>query len=328
MIDPDTVVAPPNATIVDLSPDLQGMQDAVIDGLSMSPKWLPAWLFYDARGSELFEAICEQPEYYPTRTELAILQQHGHEIAETLGAGCRLVELGSGADTKARKLLRILENPDGYVAIDISSSQLRASVLGLAREFPRLPITGIVADYGEDSALPLEESPGNGPLVGFFPGSTIGNMEPRVAESFLSAWADRLSGGGMLVGVDLLKSPQRLNAAYNDAAGITAEFNLNMLRHINRELGTDFDLSRFQHRAFFNAEESRIEMHLVSEGEQTVQVAGQPFHFADGESIHTESSCKYSIDSFQDLARRAGFEPQSVWTDDDNLFSVHYLHAP
>src|SRR5690606_7851927 len=253
MIDPDTVVAPPNATIVDLSPDLQGMQDAAIDGLSMSPKWLPAWLFYDARGSELFEAICEQPEYYPTRTELAILQQHGHEIAETLGAGCRLVELGSGADTKARKLLRILENPDGYVAIDISSSQLRASVLGLAREFPRLPITGIVADYGEDSALPLEESPGNGPLVGFFPGSTIGNMEPRVAESFLSAWAERLSGGGMLVGVDLLKSPQRLNAAYNDAAGITAEFNLNMLRHINRELGTDFDLSRFQHRAFFNA---------------------------------------------------------------------------
>ena len=322
------VIAPPNATIVDLSPDLESLQDAVIDGLSMSPKWLPAWLFYDARGSELFEAICEQPEYYPTRTELAIFHQHSREIAETLGEGCRLVELGSGADTKAKMLLRILKNPDGYVAIDISGSQLRSSALALAREFPRLPITGIVADYGEDSALPLEESPGDGPLVGFFPGSTIGNMEPRVAEGFLNAWAERLSGGGMLIGVDLLKSRERLNAAYNDAAGITEAFNLNMLRHINRELGTDFDLSRFRHRAFFNADKSRVEMHLVSDGAQIVHVAGQPFRFADGEPIHTESSCKYSIDSFQQLARRAGFEPMRVWTDDDSLFSVHYLRAP
>ena len=324
----DTVIAPPNATIVDLSPDLESMQDAVIDGLSMSPKWLPAWLFYDARGSKLFEAICEQPEYYPTRTELSILKQHGRDIAETLGEGCRLVELGSGADIKAKTLLRILKSPDGYVAIDISGSQLRASALALAREFPRLPITGIVADYGEDSSLPLEESPGDGPLVGFFPGSTIGNMEPRVAETFLAAWAERLSGGGMLVGVDLLKPAERLNAAYNDAAGITVDFNLNMLRHINRELGTDFNLSRFKHRAFFNAEKSRVEMHLVSDGMQTVHVAGQAFRFKDGESIHTESSCKYSIDSFQQLARRAGFEPQNVWTDDEQLFSVHYLRAP
>ncbi|MCB1560681.1 MAG: L-histidine N(alpha)-methyltransferase [Xanthomonadales bacterium] len=322
------VIAPPNATIVDLSPDLESMQDAVVDGLSMSPKSLPAWLFYDARGSELFEAICEQPEYYPTRTELSILRQHGRQIAEALGDGCRLVELGSGADIKAKTLLRILRNPDGYVAIDISGSQLRASALALAREFPRLPITGIVADYGEDSSLPLEESPGDGPLVGFFPGSTIGNMEPHVAESFLTAWAERLSGGGMLIGVDLLKSTERLNAAYNDAAGITEAFNRNMLCHINRELGTDFDLRRFHHRAFFNADMSRVEMHLVSEGEQTVHLAGQPFHFADGESIHTESSCKYSIDSFRELARRAGFMPQAVWTDDQQLFSVHYLRAP
>ena len=324
----EIAVSAPNATILDLSPDLQSMHDAVINGLSMTPKCLPAWLFYDARGSELFEAICEQPEYYPTRTELAILHQHSRAIAETLGAGCRLVELGSGADIKAKTLLHILENPDGYVAIDISASQLRASVLALAREFPRLPITGIVADYGEDSALPLEDSPGDGPLVGFFPGSTIGNMEPNVAEAFLHDWAARLSGGGMLIGVDLLKPSEQLNAAYNDAAGVTGAFNINMLRHINRELGTDFDLNRFQHRAFFNAAMSRVEMHLVSQGDQTVHVAEQTFRFADSESIHSESSCKYSIVGFQQLARRSGFVPQAVWSDNENLFSVHYLRAP
>ena len=319
---------PGNATIVDLSPDLQSMQEAVIDGLLMTPRWLPAWLFYDATGSDLFEQICEQPEYYPTRTELGILREHGRSIAETLGEGCRLVELGSGAHHKARTLLRVLKSPDGYVAIDISGSQLRDSVRTLAREFPRLPVTGIVADYGEDSALPLEESPGDGPLVGFFPGSTVGNMTPEVAESFLSAWAERLTGGGMLIGVDLVKPASILNAAYNDAAGVTEAFNLNMLRHVNRELGTDFDLGQFAHRAFFNPEMSRVEMHLVSQGEQDVHVAGQTFHFANGESIHTESSCKYSIGDFQALARRAGFVPEQVWTDPQQLFSVHYLRAP
>lgn len=315
-------------TIIDLSPELADLRQVVLDGLSTSPKWLPAWLFYDAEGSRLFELICDQPEYYPTRTELAILREHGRAIAESLGEGCRLVELGSGSHRKARTLLRILREPEGYVAIDISGEQLRAATRALAREFPHIPMTGIVADYGEDAALPLEDSPGDGPLVGFFPGSTIGNMTPADAETFLAAWAERLRGGGMLVGVDLVKDEAVLNAAYNDAAGITAAFNRNMLVHINRELDGDFDPTRFRHHAFFNAAASRIEMHLVSEARQSVEVAGRRFEFQQDESIHSESSYKFSVPRFQALARAAGFEPQRVWTDEREWFSVHYLAAP
>jgi dimethylhistidine N-methyltransferase len=318
----------PNVSIVDLAPDLGSMREAVLAGLSATPKRLPPWLFYDAEGSRLFEQICEQPEYYPTRTELSILREHGNDIARTLGEGCRLVELGSGSHRKARTLLRVLRNPDGYVAIDISGEQLRDAVRALAKEFPELPVTGIVADYGEDASLPLEDSPGDGPLVGFFPGSTIGNMEPAAAEEFLRAWAGRLSGGGMLVGVDLAKDKAVLDAAYNDAAGVTAAFNLNMLTHINRELDADFDLERFRHLAFFDRERSRVEMHLQSLEDQDVEVAGERFHFAVGETIHSENSCKYSIDGFRALASRAGFVPKQVWTDPRQWFSVHYLAAP
>jgi L-histidine Nalpha-methyltransferase len=313
--------------IIDLAPRLADMRQVVLDGLGTSPKCLPAWLFYDAEGSRLFEQICEQPEYYPTRTELAILKQHGRDIAAALGENCRIVELGSGSERKARALLRLLRDPDGYVAIDISGEQLRQAITALMCDFPHIPMTGIVADYGEDAALPLEDSPGDGPLVGFFPGSTIGNMTPANAEAFLAAWAGRLQGGGMLVGVDLVKDEAVLNAAYNDAAGVTAAFNRNMLAHINAALGADFKPDRYHHHAFFNAMASRIEMHLVSDGPQQVRVAGSSFHFDPGESLHSESSYKYSVPGFQSLARAAGFEPERVWTDEKDWFSVHLLRA-
>jgi dimethylhistidine N-methyltransferase len=315
-------------TIIDLAPELADMRRVVLDGLATDPKCLPAWLFYDTEGSRLFEAICEQPEYYPTRTELGILHRYGREIAAALGEGCRLVELGSGSDRKARALLKVLRQPDGYVAIDISGAQLREAIRTLARDFPHIPMTGIVADYGEDTALPLEESPGDGPLVGFFPGSTIGNMTPYDAETFLAAWAERLRGGGMLVGVDLVKDEAVLNAAYNDAAGVTAAFNRNMLEHINRALNGNFDPDRFRHHAFFNQAASRIEMHLVAEVPMLVTVAGKSFDFRRGESIHSESSYKYSVPGFHSLAQSAGFRPEQVWTDEHEWFSVHYLAAP
>lgn len=317
-----------NATVVDLGPDMANMRDVVWEGLGKASKALPAWLFYDAEGSRLFEQICVQPEYYPTRIELKILNEQGRDIAATLGEGCRLIELGSGAHHKARILLRVLRKPDGYVAIDISGEQLNEAVGKLAREFPHIEMTGIRADYGEHADLPLDEEGSNARMVGFFPGSTIGNMQPAEAEQFLAGWASTLSGGGMLVGVDLVKDPAILEAAYNDAAGVTAAFNRNMLAHINRELDADFDLERFAHRAFFDPVKSRIEMHLISQGAQTVDVAGRTFDFRDGESMHTESSYKYSVDGFQAMARRAGFVPQNVWSDPLRLFSVHYLEAP
>jgi dimethylhistidine N-methyltransferase len=319
----NAVVAP---RIIDLAPDLDSVRAVVLDGLARKPKELPAWLFYDAAGSRLFERICEQPEYYPTRTELAIFASHGREIAETLGAGCRVIELGSGSNHKARTLLRALRKPEGYVAIDVSGEQLRAAVCELAAEFPAIPMTGIVADYGAARDLPFAGAAGVRP-VAFFPGSTIGNMRPAEARDFLAPWAGRLAGGGMLVGVDLVKPESVLHAAYNDAAGVTAAFNRNLLRRINRELGADFLPERFAHDAWWNAPESCIEMHLVSRGRQQVRIGDRTFDFRDGESIHTESSYKYSIESFQSLARAAGFLPGPCWTDRKGWFSVHFLAA-
>ena len=320
----DTPMPP---TLIDLKPDLGSMRDAVLGGLAAEPKWLPAWLFYDGEGSRLFESICEQPEYYPTRTELAILKAHGPDIAATLGEGCTLVELGSGSHRKASVMLRLLRQPDGYIAIDVSAVQLRQAITALARAFPRVPMTGICADFGEDAELPLEQNAGDGPMVGFFPGSTVGNMAPDEARDFLAAWARRLRGGGMLIGVDLVKDPAILDAAYNDAAGVTATFNRNMLVHIGRRLDSTLDPGQFRHRAFFNRGASRVEMHLVAERPLSAHVEGQRFDFAAGESIHTESSYKYSVEGFQALAASAGFRPQRVWTDPRGWFSVHYLAA-
>lgn len=312
-----------NAPVLDLAPALASVREAVLQGLSARPRRLPAWLFYDAEGSRLFERICEQPEYYPTRTELAILGEHGADIAAALGPGCRVVELGAGAPRKARALLRALQRPEGYTAIDISGAQLRDSVAALAREFPWLSVSGIVGDYGAGSDLPIDGER----LVGFFPGSTIGNLEPAQAEQFLRDWAHRLAGGGMLVGVDLVKDRRLLDAAYNDAAGVTAAFNRNILAHVNRSLDTDFRPESFRHLAFFNAAAGRVEMHLASTVSQSVRVGTRVFAFAEGETIHTECSYKFTIDGFQALARRAGFTPERVWTDPRGWFSLHWLRA-
>lgn len=321
----DTPMAP---TLIDLSPKLDSVRQVVLSGLAETPKWLPAWLFYDAEGSRLFERICEQPEYYPTRTELSILREHGADIAQTLGENCTLIELGSGSPRKAKAMLRLLRRPDGYIAIDVSPEQLRQAITALACEFPRLPVTGICADFGDHTdALPLEENAGDGRLVGFFPGSTIGNMTPVDAEAFLAQWAQRLRGGGMLVGVDLVKDPAVLHAAYNDAAGVTAAFNRNMLVRIRRQLDTDLDPERFHHHAFFNEAAGRIEMHMTADAAHDVRVEGRRFAFADGESIHTESSYKYTVQDFRAMAQRAGFQPARVWTDARGWFSVHYLAA-
>lgn len=311
--------------IVDLAPELGSVRDAVLNGLARTPKSLLPWLFYDARGSALFEAITEQPEYYPTRTELEILRTEGAAIAAAIGPGCRLVELGSGSPRKARQLLRALDEPDAYVAIDVSGDQLRKAICALAREFPQIEMTGIVSDYAPGKDLPIDDDAG--PLVGFFPGSTIGNMDPAAACVFLTGWRERFEGGGMLIGVDLVKDPAVLNAAYNDAAGITAAFNLNMIERIDQELGSDLGAEHFEHIAFFNEQLSRIEMHLEHRGERVVQVAGQSFHLDDGERIYTESSYKYTLEGFKTLAEKAGFMSDQVFVDDQQLFSVHLLRA-
>ena len=295
----------------------------VIDGLSQWPRTIPPKYFYDGEGSRLFEKICEQPEYYVTRTELALLQQCAGEIAALTGPGCFLIEPGSGACEKVRILLSELR-PACYVPMDISCDHLQDSAKTLAREYSWLDVHAVCADITDSLSLPF--IPSDVRRVIFYPGSSIGNFEPGEAQSFLQQFAIVVGrGGGVLIGVDLKKDSQKLNEAYNDANGITAEFNLNLLHRINRELGGDIDVDAFQHHAFYNETAGRIEMHLVSSVRQTVRVDGHDFEFDAGENIHTENSYKYSIGEFQALASRAGFIPEAVWTDEDALFSLHYL---
>jgi L-histidine Nalpha-methyltransferase len=313
------------ANFRDLAPGEESFRDAVLAGLGRRQKALPCRYLYDARGAALFDAICELPEYYLTRTERAILQEYAGEIASLAGLRAQLVEFGSGAIRKVRILLRALEKPAAYVAIDISREQLRAAADELAAAFPGLDIMAVCADYTrplDPEALPA--APGR--RLGFFPGSTIGNFTPAEAVEFL-AGSRRVLGpdGAMLVGVDLAKDRARLDAAYNDAQGVTAAFNLNLLLRINRELGADFDLDRFAHDAFYNEAAGRIEIYIKSLADQIVTVAGRAIRFAAGERIHTEDSCKYTIDGFRRLAARAGFRPVRTWTDKDRLFSVHFL---
>ena len=309
----------------DLAPSQESFRDSVIAGLQREPKSLLCKFFYDARGSALFEKICELPEYYLTRTEIAILDRFAADIAARIGPHCRLIELGSGASQKVRILLEALDRPAFYVAVDISREQLRRSAARLAADFPNVRVVAVCADYTRPFALPALPGP-DGKRVGFFPGSTIGNFEPRQVVKFLSDWAALLGRGGeMLIGVDLKKDPKILNAAYNDKAGMNAAFNLNLLGRINRELGGNFDLDRFAHVAFYNESEGRVELYLKSLAEQAVTVAGRHFRFGAGELIHTENSYKYAIDDFRALAEEAGFEPVHTWTDRHQLFSVHYL---
>ena len=297
-------------------------RDAV-DDLSQHPKRLSPKYFYDAVGSELFEAITRLPEYYPTRTELGILRKKSREIAAIIPDGAALVEFGAGATTKVRLLL---ENRsfDAYVPVDISGDFIRAQADALRRDFPKLAVYPLVADFTAPFALPGAIAAM--PKVGFFPGSTIGNFEPHEACRFLRSAREILgSGAQMIVGADLEKDERVLYEAYNDAAGVTARFNLNLLVRMNRELGGNFDVSGFTHRAIYNRERHRIEMHLISKKSQTVRMLGTSFSFRRGESIHTENSYKYSIDRFAALARASGWKVRESWTDQAKMFSVHAL---
>jgi dimethylhistidine N-methyltransferase len=299
----------------------------LIAGLQQRPKSVSPKFFYDAAGSALFEQICELPEYYPTRTEIAILGKHARAIASCIGARAEIVEFGAGSMRKLRLLLDALQQPLRFTPIDISGEHLLASAAALRSERPRLEVLPVVADF--TGALTLPPPPaGSSARVGFFPGSSIGNFAPDDALRLLQRMAQWLRGGGLLIGVDLVKDPQELHAAYNDAAGVTAAFNLNLLVRANRELGADFDVARFAHYAFYEPHEQRIEMHLLSRGAQTVTLGGEHFEFADGESLHTENSYKYTLDGFRALAREAGFQPEAVWCDDARRFAVHWLVAP
>lgn len=299
---------------------------AVIDGLSQPQKRLSSKYFYDERGSKLFDQITRLPEYYPTRTETALLRAHARVFAELIGPHASVVEFGSGSSTKIRILLDALDAPAAYVPIDISREHLIASAKDLADAYPDLPVVPVAADYTQPLTLP--EIPGEVVRIGFFPGSTIGNFSYAEAVGFLRTAATELgTDNGLLIGVDLKKDPDILRAAYNDRAGVTAQFNLNILRHINRELGADFDLDGFTHNAVWRPEKGRIEMHLVSKRAQRVRIDGQVFEFAAGESIHTEDSHKYTVAEFHALAAEAGWRAHRHWTDPDDLFSVHYLRV-
>jgi L-histidine Nalpha-methyltransferase len=297
-------------------------RDAIGD-LSQHPKRLSPKYFYDATGSELFEAITKLPEYYPTRTELKILRDRGNEIAAIIPKGAALVEFGAGATTKVRLLLKKCAF-GAYVPVDISGEFLNAQASGLRKDFPTLAVYPVAADFTAPFALPKEIA--SMPKVGFFPGSTIGNFEPHEACKFLRSARDILGKGAqMIIGADLEKDERVLHDAYNDASGVTARFNLNVLVRINRELGGNFDLSAFTHRAIYNRERHRIEMHLISRKPQSVRMLGTSFSFRTGETIHTENSYKYSIERLTALARGAGWEVRESWTDPNRMFSVHAL---
>ena len=298
----------------------------VIEGLSARPKRLSPKYFYDEAGARLFEEITRLPEYYPTRAELSILAAHASEIAALLPEQTALIEFGSGSTRKARLLLDAAPSIAAYVPVDISANWLSAEATRLAADYPRLKVLPIAADFTAAFRLPPSLSALS--RSGFFPGSTIGNFEVHQACAFLQHAARILGKDALLiVGVDLVKDAAILNAAYNDAAGVTAKFNLNILTRINRELGADFDLTRFCHQAFYNRERSRIEMHLASRVRQRVRVCGRAVEFRAGETIHTENSYKYTIDSFGALARGAGWEPVAAWTDAEGYFSVQALRV-
>ncbi|MFN2332568.1 MAG: L-histidine N(alpha)-methyltransferase, partial [Halomonas sp.] len=281
--------------------------------------------FYDERGSELFESICCQPEYYLTRTEEGILAAAAEEIAAIVGPESLLVELGSGASRKVRLLLEAMR-PTRYLGVDISRDFLLQSTRRLAADYAWLEVHAAWADFSQRLSLPAGVE--GRQVVAFFPGSSIGNFTPAEAEVFLSRLRRTLPrGSGALIGVDLVKDRRVLEAAYDDASGVTAAFNLNLLERMRRELGASVEANNFRHRAFFNEAASRIEMHLVSQCAQVINIGSRRFAFSPGETLHTENSCKYHLEGFQALAERAGFHPVAVWTDTDRLFSVHYLKA-
>lgn len=316
------------ALAVDLAPERDQLLEDAIAGLSRHPKSLPCKYFYDARGSALFERICELDEYYPTRTEIEIMTRHGAEMAAAVGECALLVEYGTGSARKARVLLDHLEEPAGYVPVDISREHLVEAAQEISADHPKLPVLPVCADFTGDFELP-ETSRAAERVVAWFPGSTIGNFTRGAARDFLARIAALVGdGGGLLIGVDLKKDRETLERAYDDAEGVTAAFNKNLLVRLNEELGADFALDGFDHRAHYDAAEGRVEMHLVSRRRQAVELGGEHIEFDRDETIHTENSYKYALDEFDALAREAGFTTERVWTDPAGLFSVQYLRVP
>ena len=307
----------------DLHPSPSDMLAEVIEGLSSHPRTLPCKYFYDARGSALFDQICELEEYYPTRTEISILKQHAAEISQTIGPGALVVEPGSGNSRKVRLLLDALESPAGYVPLDISGEHLVEAANKLAHDYTDLPIWPVCADFNQSIAVPKEASEAGRRLL-FFPGSTIGNFGEQDRQALLKRFAQlcRPGGGQLLIGIDLIKDTKRLEQAYDDKRGVTAAFNRNLLTHINRALDANFAVDQFTHRALFNRAHARVEMHLVSEIDQTVEIRGQHFAFKAGETIQTENSYKFSVESFAENASHAGWQFERSWSDSENLFSL------
>ncbi len=310
----------------DLHPPKDDFLGDVLEGLAKSQKSLTPKYFYDQQGSQLFDQITELAEYYPTRTEIGLLRDNASDIVKAIGKNCNLIELGSGSSLKIRLLLDTIQ-PALYMPIDISSIHLQASAQALSVHFPQLNIHAVCADYS--SAIKLPDVLGEHPKVLFFPGSSIGNFTLPEAAAFLDRVAKMAGpGSGLLIGVDLIKDTATLEQAYDDASSVTAAFNLNLLTRMNRELGANFDLDSFAHKAFYNSDLNRIEMHLESQTEQQVVIGEHRYDFHKGETIHTENSYKYDTQGFIALAETAGYQSQSVWVDPQQLFSLHYFTLP
>ena len=318
--------ASPRFQLHDFAPEQQSFAEALVIGLSRPQKAIPPRFLYDEAGSRLFDRICELPEYYPTRTEVSILADKADEIAEAIGSDVALLEFGAGSSRKARLLLDALERPAAYEPIDVSREHLVALAEEVAGRYPRLQVNALCADYTQPLELPDLQPRRR--RTGFFPGSTIGNLDPADARRFLATWAGQLGHDGlMVVGVDMKKDPAVLLPAYDDPSGLTAAFSLNILARANRELGADFDLDAFRHTVSYDERTGRLSIHLTSLAAQTVGLQGRAFRFEGGERMHVEDSNKYAPEDFCTLARSAGYAPEALWIDADALFSVHMLRV-
>jgi len=316
-----------SVSILDLEPASCDAEQEILGGLNQSQKQISPKYFYDKTGSRLFDEICEQPEYYPTRTELGIMQTHVDDIANLVGSQASVIEFGSGSSLKTRLLLENLPELAAYVPVDISRETLEYAAQDLAADYPDVEVLPVCADFTQPFELPTPRIMPRRNLV-FFPGSTIGNLEIEKALSLMRVMREEAKDdGALLIGVDLVKPPEILEPAYNDAAGVTADFNLNLLERLNREHDANFSLPAFKHKAIYDVDNSRIEMRLVSLQKQRVRVAGESFDLDEGEYIVTEHSHKYSLGQFESMAETAGFSVQEVWTDEKDLFSVQYLKA-
>lgn len=316
----------PLAFFLDMHPKLGDFRADALEGLSLPQKSLSPKYFYDERGSRLFEQITELDEYYPTRTEMALMRENAGPIAAAIGPQAAILEYGSGSSEKIRRLVDRLDSPSAYVAMDISRDHLVENASSFARECESLPIAAICADFHEPVVVPPGILPPPARWLGYFPGSTVGNMTPHEAQAFFSLASDTLGpGAGFLLGVDLIKDPGILEAAYNDAENVTADFNLNLLRRMRRELGADIALDAFEHVAFFNGEEGRIEMHLRARRETDIRLNGRSFEFAAGETLHTENSYKYSFDGLKKLFEPTPWRLRELWTDKREWFAACLL---